>query len=173
VSSNWQDPADRPGALDDLGLKKLYEDSPLYLQWSRQGKVWWHENWLRVHGPVRSKIPGLDDHIGFANYDLGVNDLPRIQTTELGQPFVICLAPLTAEGLALARARAETAFSDSRRTDLFLKDYIYRRMALVGSVLDVVHHHGFDPAIQTSGLTYLRELLPRRDLRRVEYRPDT
>jgi hypothetical protein len=46
--------------------------------WARQGTVQWEEWWVRQHGPSRSHVPSMEEHVGFANFDLERNGLPRI-----------------------------------------------------------------------------------------------
>lgn len=47
--------------------------------WARQGNVHWEGWWLREHGPSRDHIPGFDEHIGFANFDLERNGFGLIE----------------------------------------------------------------------------------------------
>lgn len=149
--------------------RDLLEDSPLYLIWKRQGKVWWDEEWMEDRGPVRQRIPDLDDHISFANYDLKLNDLPLIETTSEGRPFVRCLAPLSKEELASVQVWAIDNHARPIEVDHFMKR-VYERLIAVTGILDVVHHHGFEPMARTPGLEFLDSLVPRKGLRRVEYR---
>jgi hypothetical protein len=54
--------------------------------WARQGSVRWEEWWLEDHGPSRSHIPGLDEHLSFVNFDLthnGLNPVTKAATGEL------------------------------------------------------------------------------------------
>jgi hypothetical protein len=153
------------------GLDDAAADRPLYLNWERQGKLWWGEGWLEQHGPVRERIPGFSDHISFANYDLEKNGLPLIQTTAEGRPFVMCINPLDRETLGAVAALAHAWLSDQSAAESWLQTHIYSALAQVSSILNVVAYHGFGPAEMTPGLGYLNVLLPRKDLTRVDYEP--
>ena len=50
------------------------------ITWERDGNIEWEEWWVQNHGHNRSKLPGLNDHIGYANYDLAANNCPKITT---------------------------------------------------------------------------------------------
>lgn len=52
--------------------------------WKRQGTVTWEPGFEQT----RSRIPGLDDHIGFANYDLRYGGLPEIHKDPSGDLFI-------------------------------------------------------------------------------------
>lgn len=48
--------------------------------WKRQGSVRWERDWVEAHGQSRSHIPGLEEHMSFANFDLnqaGYNKIYR------------------------------------------------------------------------------------------------
>lgn len=168
-----------PGDMSELvdGLRAELEhrlaDVPLYLSWTSHGKIWWSVDWLRVHGPVRERIPGFDDHVSFANFDLRQNKLPQIELATDGRPFVRCLAPVNEEELnevakkgALVHATPQE--SNVRQYEQFMKTRVYARLAVVASVRDVVLYHGFQPSERTPGLDHLDSLLPVQDLRRVD-----
>jgi hypothetical protein len=48
------------------------------LVWTRQGNIKWENWWVEQHGHTRTKIPGREDHISFANVDLKHNRCPTI-----------------------------------------------------------------------------------------------
>lgn len=154
-------------------LEESLADVPLYLSWTSQGKIWWNENWLRVHGPVRERIPGFDDHVSFANFDLRLNKLPRIELASEGRPFVRCLAPMSEDQLSGVAKKAALVHTAPQRLDdqgyeEFMKTRVYERLGAVAGVRDVVRYHGFQPAERTPGLDHLDRLLPPEDLRRVD-----
>ncbi|WP_326957542.1 hypothetical protein [Amycolatopsis sp. NBC_01286] len=140
------------------------EDAPLYLHWVRQGKLHWNQDWLDDHGPARSHIPGLAEHISFANYDLRLNGHPTIETDNQGRPFVTCVRPMTAQELKETHAHA-IALIGRTEADAFMQANIYRRLRRLAGMLDVVAHHGFEPAMRSAGLDYLRSVYPRQELR--------
>ena len=141
---------------------------PLYLAWEKQGKVHWDEEWIKQNGPVRQRIPGLDDHISFANFDLKNNGLPLIQTADSGRPFAMCFKPMTETELSELQAAVITHFDHPWQADECLKE-IGSRLAAVAGLLDVVAYHGFAPATRTPGLDHLNMLLPRQELQRVDH----
>lgn len=50
----------------------------LLLAWTKQGTIQW-ENWYtQQHGQHLQSIPGLKDHVSFANYDLQQNNCPAL-----------------------------------------------------------------------------------------------
>jgi hypothetical protein len=58
---------------------------PTYeVTWARQGTVRWEKWWLDERGPWRTHIPGFEEHVGFANFDLGRNGLPELRVTANG-----------------------------------------------------------------------------------------
>lgn len=59
------------------------------ISWVRQGDVIWNEDWVELHGHQRSKLPELQDHIGFANYDLRAAGLPEISELEDGTLTIV------------------------------------------------------------------------------------
>lgn len=151
-------------------------DRPLYLSWTNQGKIWWNEDWLNIHGPVRERIPGFDDHVSFANFDLRQNKLPQIEVETGGRPFVSCLAPMSEEDLKEVARKAALLHAQPEKPDTqqyqqyqqFMKTRVYARLAVVAGVRDVVRYHGFQPSERTLGLDHLDILLPMQALRRVE-----
>jgi len=60
----------------------------VFVYWANQGKVHWNDDWVESRGYARSHIPGLDEHIGFANYDLRMNRLPEIQRNRAGRLYL-------------------------------------------------------------------------------------
>lgn len=50
----------------------------VYIRWEHDGAIKWQPWWVARHGHTRERIPGEDDHIGFANFDLSNNGCPRI-----------------------------------------------------------------------------------------------
>jgi hypothetical protein len=146
------------------------KEAPLYLAWKRQGKVWWNDDWIEAHGPIRQRIPGLDDHISFANYDLKLNGLPQIGTTAEGRPFVMCVPPPSKSELEQVFEDAIAHFRFQWEVDAFMKEQVYERLGVVAGILDVISYHGFEPASRTPGLDYLEQMVPRKPLQRVEYR---
>jgi hypothetical protein len=62
------------------------------LHWVQQGTVHWEQWWLDRAGPTRSHIPGLDDHLGFLNFDLGVvSGVYRWSAERDGMSLMLCL----------------------------------------------------------------------------------
>src|SRR6476646_1876136 len=66
--------------------------------WERQGEVRWESDWTGRYGHTRSHVPGLDEHLGFANYDLKRNGLPEIQKSPEGD-LLIEFDPIAVSGL--------------------------------------------------------------------------
>jgi hypothetical protein len=60
----------------------------LNISWVRQGQVSWSEDWVEGRGYTRGHIPGLADHISFANYDLAESGLPKIQKHSDGDLYI-------------------------------------------------------------------------------------
>ena len=60
----------------------------VFVYWAKQGKVKWSDDWVDARGYSRSHIPGLDEHLGFANYDLRLNGLPEIQRNREGRLYL-------------------------------------------------------------------------------------
>lgn len=54
------------------------------LEWVRQGKIDWDTRWINDHGFERDRVPTREDHIAFANYDLGELGLPTIVEVDGG-----------------------------------------------------------------------------------------
>jgi len=52
--------------------------------WVKQGKKQWEDWWVQRHGQRLEQMPGLKDHIGFANYDLQQNGFARLTVMESG-----------------------------------------------------------------------------------------
>jgi hypothetical protein len=144
-------------------LHELITPRPFYLRWHRQGKIDWNSDWVDRYGPTRSSIPGLDEHVSFANYDLRLNRLPEIETAPEGRLFVQCPLPFTAEDLALA---SERSLLSPPEKDAAVQAAITCMRGVAG-ILNVVQHHGFDAADDTAGLRYLNSVLPREPLRRA------
>ena len=48
------------------------------VDWVKQGAIHWEDWWVKDHGYALDRIPGLKDHISFANYDLERNGCPII-----------------------------------------------------------------------------------------------
>jgi hypothetical protein len=60
----------------------------VFIYWAKQGKVNWESDWVADRGYARSHIPGLDEHVGFANHDLQINGLPVIQKDESNRLYL-------------------------------------------------------------------------------------
>jgi hypothetical protein len=117
---------------------------------------------------VRERIPGFDDHVSFANFDLKLNSLPRIDLSREGRPFVMCLDPLDEDEMRLLPLDPSLVSASINVRD------VVTRMAQVKRILDVVHYHGFQPANRTPGLDYLDRIAPRSELREqpIERKPE-
>ena len=57
-------------------------------EWKRQGRVNWRDDWVEQHGPIRSYIPGEDDHVRFVNFDLKANGYSDIERDPTGQLWI-------------------------------------------------------------------------------------
>lgn len=85
----------------------------IQVEWAQQGDVNWESSWIARHGHERTHTPGEDEHIGFANYDLRLNDLPQITRAADGGLEIIFDAvavsgyPPNAGALVLNRVAAE------------------------------------------------------------------
>ncbi|MGC4795621.1 hypothetical protein ACLQ3H_16045 [Micromonospora saelicesensis] len=56
------------------------------------GEIRWEDWWLRRHGKVRHQIPTFDDYLGFIDFDLANNSLPRLRRD--GERIVLKRVPL-------------------------------------------------------------------------------
>jgi hypothetical protein len=75
--------SEEPGA--DRGDLVAYR---IFIYWAKQGRVNWETDWVTVRGYSRSHIPGLEEHVGFANHDLRINGLPTIQSDDSGRMYL-------------------------------------------------------------------------------------
>jgi hypothetical protein len=50
----------------------------LTVRWTRHGKVLWEDWWTERHGQRLAQQSSMDQHVGFANYDLAQNGLPKL-----------------------------------------------------------------------------------------------
>lgn len=145
-------------------LERITADAPLNLQWQRQGRIWWNQHWLESHGPTRERIPGFDDHVSFANYDLRLNSLPQIQLAQNGQPFVMCMKLPSAEELAFIKRETSGAWHSRGAV---LRNYQHWRVSQLRGILDVVGHHGFEPSDRPA-FDLFNRLVPPQALNRVD-----
>jgi hypothetical protein len=56
----------------------------LNIVWTKQGTINWEDWWVKGQGHKLDKIPGLKDHISFADFDLKRNGCPLITVTDDG-----------------------------------------------------------------------------------------
>lgn len=56
--------------------------STLRIEWVKQGNIRWEDWYVEKKGYQIDKIPGLKDHISFANFDLSQNGCPTIVAKE-------------------------------------------------------------------------------------------
>jgi len=61
------------------------------LVWVQQGQVKWEEWHVRTKGYARTHIPGMDEHIGFANFDLENHHLQPIEELPNGELRYTCV----------------------------------------------------------------------------------
>jgi hypothetical protein len=54
------------------------ETRTLALAWVKQGTIHWEEWWVKRHGETLKKVPGLQNHVSFANYDLNRSGCPPV-----------------------------------------------------------------------------------------------
>ena len=139
------------------------EPRPFKLKWERQGKVAWRADWVSTYGPTRHHIPGLDEHIGFANFDLETNSLPTIAKGSDGQPYVIAIPPLTEVEMSEIRREMIGYFGHPKRASDVFTDKVIRPLVELATVLNFVAYHGFVPAEDSPGLRHLRALLPPKE----------
>ena len=152
---------------DALGhVEEQVSDRPLYFVWVRHGKIHWGEGWVEQRGPVRSRIPGLDDHVSFINHDLRQNNLPPMEQDNRGQLFVRTQLPLSKADSTLLFS-VILGLPDKYDPESFARSLGTRTEQSFG-VLNVAAHHGFEPRDQTAGLAELNELYPRQALRQSE-----
>jgi hypothetical protein len=137
---------------------------PFMLRWVRQGKAAWRRDWVDQYGPSRTHIPGLDEHIAFANYDLELNGLPRITKDASGEPYVMAIRPLTEAEMSQVHSQIYLEFAASynhlHNVELFFTRRVIRPLLRLASLLDSVAYHGFVPAEDSPGLREFRSLLP-------------
>jgi hypothetical protein len=144
--------------------ENIHERVPFRLQWVRQGKVAWREDWVGRYGASRTHIPTLDEHIGFANFDLQRNDLPTMVKDAAGDPYVMAIRPYTEAELVEIRLDMFGCFMHPARVEAVFRDGVMRPLADLARTLDIVAYHGFMPAEDTPGLGYLRTFSPSREL---------
>jgi len=130
------------------------------LRWVGQGKVAWRRDWVGKYGPTRTHIPNMDEHIGFANYDLQKNQLLTISKDEGGSPFIVTIRPMTESEIRQVHAEMLGYFIHPTRANEVFADRVMRPLADLAATLDVVAYHGFVPAQDSPGLQYLRTLFP-------------
>jgi hypothetical protein len=63
-----------------------------------EGSIHWEDWWLRRHGQVRHDIPTFDDYLGFIDFDLSNNGLPRL--SRAGDKIVLKRVPLARVAVA-------------------------------------------------------------------------
>ncbi|MEU9978913.1 hypothetical protein [Streptomyces sp. NPDC051014] len=56
------------------------------------GSIHWEDWWVRRHGRTRQNIPSFDDYLGFIDFDLAHNGLPRL--SQDGERVVLKRVPL-------------------------------------------------------------------------------
>ncbi len=132
------------------------------LKWVRQGRVAWRTDWVNKYGPTRSHLPGLGEHISFANFDLKRNSLPMIELDSDGDPYVMAVRPLT-EAEERETLGAMIDYFGLERANNVFRDKVVRPVVRLAMVLDLAAYHGFVPAEETPGLQRLRTLLRPKD----------
>ena len=77
----------------------------LIIDWTGddQSGIRWEEWWVRRHGRNRTRIPTYDEYLGFVDYDLGINNLPRM--IRRNGRIIIPRVPLDRERMAAEIAR--------------------------------------------------------------------
>lgn len=141
----------------------IHERVPFQLQWVRQGKVAWRKDWVATYGAARSHIPSLDQHIGFANFDLERNGLPTIEKDTEGDPYVTASRLYTESELQDVYLEMSVYFIHATRLSAAFRDDVLEPLAQLAAILDIVSYHGFAPAEDSPGLHYLRTLLPQQE----------
>jgi len=131
-------------------------------KWIRQGKVAWRRDWVDKYGPSRTHIPGLYEHIGYANFDLKRNNLPTIAKDDAGELYVMAIRPLTEAEMVQIHAEMLGYFGHPKRANEFFADRILRPLDELAAVLNFAAYHGFMPAEDSPGLRHLRTLFPPR-----------
>ena len=63
------------------------------VEWRRSGQTEWGDGWVAAYGRQKTHDPGEDEHMGFANFDLAHNNLPRIYRS--GDSLFIEIGPGT------------------------------------------------------------------------------
>lgn len=53
--------------------------------WTAQGDVRWEPWWVERYGHTRSRIPDLEDHLSFVNFDLSRNGYRTVTRDERGR----------------------------------------------------------------------------------------
>ena len=76
----------------------------LVIDWTGDNvDIRWEDWWVRRHGKTRTRIPTYDEYLGFVDYDLGINNLPRL--IRRNGKIIIPGVPLDREALAAEIAR--------------------------------------------------------------------
>jgi hypothetical protein len=136
------------------------EPAPFKLKWVRQGKVAWRRDHYDKYGPTRTHIPGLDEHIGYANFDLQRNNLPTIARDSADVLYVMAIRPLTEAEMAQIHTNMLGYFGHPQRARECFASRVLRPLDELAAVLNFAAYHGFMPAEDSPGLRYLRTLFP-------------
>ena len=76
----------------------------LVIDWTGDNvDIRWEDWWVRRFGKNRTRIPTYDEYLGFVDYDLGINNLPRL--IRRNGKIIIPEVPLDREDLAGEIAR--------------------------------------------------------------------
>lgn len=59
------------------------------ITWASDGSIHWEDWWVQRHGHIRTRQPGEKEHVGFANYDLQKNGLPKLAPTDDGNYVIV------------------------------------------------------------------------------------
>lgn len=62
------------------------------VQWAEYGNVRWQEWWVSQHGRNLPRQATPEEHVGFANFDLSHNGLPKLIQARVGT-YVLPLVP--------------------------------------------------------------------------------
>lgn len=88
----------------------------MVVRWTDYGQIRWEEWWTSTHGRNLTREATAEEHVGFANFDLGQAGLPSLAKGEDGS-LVLPLVPNERVALAeaiLKRHGFEVVATDSR-----------------------------------------------------------
>jgi hypothetical protein len=61
----------------------MQDQVDVFIEWTGQNEeIRWEQWWVARHGHTRATLPTFDDYLGFIDYDLTINGLPRLSRVD-------------------------------------------------------------------------------------------